>query len=326
MSLFHKTVNERLVQHISELGDFGLLPVDWSWHRDRVQVLEELSEELLDDLIHLHNAHQDLGHTIPHIIPLIQKLHTDLEVMLKEHELDQHKQKKEAIVVNRLVEHLRNSLEKQGYVRYGTFRGPIMYLTPKEIVYYNSLVDERKWKKALRYIKRKWNERVDRSFIQSVHIIHWGQLNKIEYAITKLSRKRELCCNAYLGPPYKCNWLGGVGLLIKGFVTLAGNTDIQTNQWLFGEKEFIQRYTEYAEHLCLNRQTFIPPEQNGRHNEFIVDNWKPTAIVIDESKFSKDDYEEHLGRNPDIQDIVNFLKEFSRRNDLPLHNLSGRRL
>lgn len=326
MSIFHKSINERLLQHISQLDDFGLLPVDWIWQRDKIESLEELSEELLEDLMCLHNAHQDLGHTIPHIIPLIQELHTDIEVMLKNKNFEGNKRGKEVITVNRLVEHLRDSLEKQGYVRYGSFRGPVMYLTPKEIAYYNSLFDERKLKTALRYIKRKWNERVDRSFIQSVHIIHWGSFDKIEFAITKLSRRRELCCNAFLKPPYLCGWIGGLGLMINGYVTLAGNCDIQTNQWKFGQRERIQRYTERAEHLCLNRQTFIVPGSNGRHNEFIVDNWNPVGIVIDEKKINKGDYERILGKNPTLRQIKSFLKEFSTKYGLVLVDINGQRL
>jgi hypothetical protein len=326
MSFFHKSVNEKLLEHISQLDEFGLLPVDWAWHKEKVQSLTTISEKLLDDLIRLHNSHQDLGDTIPHIIPLIKELHANLEMILKEHKITSDKQKEESILINRLLEHLRNSLERQGYVRYGTFRGPIMYLTPKEIAYYNSLVDENKWKKALRYIKNKWNERVDRSFIQSIHTIHWGHLNNIEYGATKLSRGSELGCNAYLSPPYKCNWIGGLGLMINGRVTLAGNTDIQTNQWRFGKNEFIQRYTEYAEHLCLNKMTFIPPNSNGRHNEFLVDNWKPIALVFDEDKLDPEDYVTQLGRIPNKYEMIVFLKEFAAKLGLPLLDNAGRKV
>lgn len=220
MLFFHKSFNKRLLRHISELDEFGLLPIDWQWHREKLEQLDTISEEMIDDLIHLHNAHQDLGETIPHLLPLIQELHQDIEAMVKQDVVDKSVQEKEAATVNKLIIHLKDFLGRQGYVRYGKFRGPVQYLTPQEITYYNSLVDESKWKKALRYIKRKWNERVDRTFIQSVHTIHWGNIESIEYALTKMSRKDEISCVGYGQPPYLCLWIGGVGVYLKGYFAI----------------------------------------------------------------------------------------------------------
>ena len=84
MLFFHKSFNKRLLKHVSELDEFGLLPSDWQWHREKIEQLNNISEDMIDDLIHLHNAHQDLGETIPHILPLIQELHQDIEGMLKQ--------------------------------------------------------------------------------------------------------------------------------------------------------------------------------------------------------------------------------------------------
>lgn len=333
MSFFHKSVNEKLLEHISQLDMFGLLPINWAWHKDKIKSLDTLSKELLVDLILLHNAHQDLGETIPHIIPIIKQLYDNLQTMLKEQPLDSEKQKEEAIIVNRLVEHLRNSLEKQGYVRYGTFRGPIMYLTPKEIAYYNSLVDERKWKEALRYIKNKWNERVDRTFIQSIHTIHWGNFESIEYALTKMSRRDEISCVGYEKPPYLCLWVGGLGIFVQGHVTLAGNVDLQSKQWTgFGKGH---RYTEYAERLILNDKTFISRQGfdpragfitfGAPHNEFMVANWKPVALIFDENKLNPDDYEKQFGKKSSKKDVTVYLKEFAARLGLPLIDNLGRK-
>lgn len=327
---FHKSFNKRLIKHISELDSFGLLPVDWFWNKYKVEDLDNISEELLDDLIHLHSTHQDLGDTIPHILPLIKELHDDIEVMLKENSPDEVKQKREVMVVNSLITNLKDSLQKQGYVRYGTFRGPIMYLTPKEIAYYCSLVDESKWKKALKFLKRKWNERVDRAFIQSINTIHWGHLKDIEHVLVKMNKKQELSCVGYEKLPFHCFWIGGLGILMSGYVTLAGNVDLQSKQWSKLGKSI--RYTEFAERLILNDKTFISSQGydpsagfitfGSSHNEFIVSNWKPKALIFDKDKLDAKDYEIYLGKLPNEKEVIEYLIGFSKQFDLPLIDIN----
>ncbi len=326
MSFFHKDFHKRLVQHISELDHFGLLPVDWIWHKDKVRTLEKLSKELLEDLINLHNTHQEIGDTIPHIIPLIKELHVDLEHMLEEHKLTKDTITEEATLANQLIEHLRDVLKKQVYGMFDEDTIPVTFLTPKEIEYCKSLVRGDEYQKMGRYVKQKWNKRVDRAFIQSVKTIHWGDVDNIKYAITALNRRSELPCNGYLKPPYICGWLGGLGLMINGHVTLAGFADLQSNEIQGGSEEEIQRYTPLPEYLIVNRKTFISPVRKGSYNEFIVDNWKPEALVLDEKKLEKYDFEKHLGKDPRKEEIIIFLKEFARKHNLPLMDTLGRRV
>lgn len=68
------------------------------------------------------------------------------------------------------------------------------------------------------------------------------------------------------------------GVLINGSVTLASNGDIQTNQWhdiQDGDAVKRRKYTEWANRLMTSEDNCISPY------EFVVDEWKAVAIVIE---------------------------------------------
>jgi len=135
---------------------------------------------------------------------------------------------------------------------------------------------------TLRDMKRQWNEQVDRQFIQSVHTIHWTKIDEIP---GKLQNKYEISAEGYLEPPYINHWnaaYGGndmVGLFLKGFVTLASNADLRTNQYT--NKQTGMKYSEYFNLFILNRENFERNNVSGKsHNEFLLANWRAKAVVI----------------------------------------------
>lgn len=141
---------------------------------------------------------------------------------------------------------------------------------------------EKEPRKAMHQLKAWYNQVVDRSFIQSVTTIHYGEAQYIDKEIT--SKPQDLSCIGYLNPPYKNLWIGNCGIIVKGYVTLAGNSDLQTNQWL-SSKEKRRKWSEYYRDFIINKDDFIPPTM--RQNEFLVSNWKPVAVVKSYSMYNK---------------------------------------
>ena len=141
---------------------------------------------------------------------------------------------------------------------------------------------------AIKYLREKWAEHVDRDFIQSFHCIHWvsnyDTLNHIEEMLGEGKHEKEISTQAYSDSEKlktEGRWLKAkVGLLIDGTVNLASNADIQTNQWhgIIVEKDDDhkrRKYTEYANRLMTDKENCISPY------EFVIGDWKAKAIVAD---------------------------------------------
>jgi hypothetical protein len=292
-------INKRLANHISELEEYGLLPINWHWHRDRITTLKVIDEELIEDIIELHNSHQTVGDTLQLLYSLLKKLHESLEKLLIQKNETSAQQKDEAGIVNKLIANIKQILDS--YKTYG-------HLTAEEEAHYlklykedtkNYLKNYKEWaasgKKGLQpinrnrgyvYIKRLWNQRVDRKFLQSIHTIHWGYLSSIKRVLNDVKRTHELSTMGYKKPPYFCEWMGGIGLLMKGWVTWAANSDARIGNEPVprGDPRFRGQKYSHGDgiFMILNKETFIPLLPNEiRHNELLVDNWKPVAIVID---------------------------------------------
>jgi hypothetical protein len=79
--------------------------------------------------------------------------------------------------------------------------------------------------------------------------------------------------------PYQNRFSGNCGIIIKGWVTLAGNHDLQTNQWSNKSSRGNKRkQSEYYKGFITNSQDYKPFSGNS-YNEFLVSNWKPVAVV-----------------------------------------------
>lgn len=162
--------------------------------------------------------------------------------------------------------------------------------------------------KAMHQLKAWWNKVVDRDFIQSVTTIHYGGASRIDREIQ--NKVQDLSCIGYLNPPYKNKWVGNSGILVKGYVTLAGNSDLQTNQWISKSSRGQNRkLSEYYRDFITNEKDFI---KNKDFNEFLVSNWKPIAVVKSSSKIGDD------------EDMT--PEELAQKHKLPLIDESGKRI
>lgn len=161
------------------------------------------------------------------------------------------------------------------------------FMTQEENVEY-----ERLWrtnvKSAIKYLREKWAEHVDRDFIQSFRCVHWvsnnDMIKHLEEMLGDGKHEKEISTQAYNNSEkLKTNkrWLDAkVGLLIDGTVNLASNADIQTNQWhgVVVEKDDDRKrrkYTEWANRLMTNEGNCVSPY------EFVIGDWAAKAIVAD---------------------------------------------
>lgn len=164
--------------------------------------------------------------------------------------------------------------------------------------------------RALPFLRKVWREKADMHFLRKFTMIHWAQPNNLVKMLNVRKSEIEICCQAYLKPPYKCGWVGGVGIIVDGEITLAGNADLQTNQWSSLTNQDGKKYTEYASRLFVNAKTYKTPY------EFIVYKWTPKIIVIDENSvesWNKDQKAE----------VLTAILELSRQQNLQILDING---
>ena len=157
-------------------------------------------------------------------------------------------------------------------------------------------------------VKRLWAEEADHDFMKSLIKVHWlGGLDwekKLDRFLS-LRGNNEVSAMGYLpdSKKVKSSW-GTIGVIIQGRVTLAANDMNAITSGYFKDvpEEVASKYkssgvprrsTVFSSTAntygysagggsgayILDRSSFDP--ERSRHNEFIVDNWKPVALVID---------------------------------------------
>ena len=155
-----------------------------------------------------------------------------------------------------------------------------------------------------RTLKKSWNKRADRNFIDSVKLVHWNMSGDPTKYLTT-SSKDETSAEGYLpNEPMVSRFAKGsqVGVLLDGYVTFAMNSGGGTG--FFGGKDagekwkssgMVKRAPEHKandeRYLILNKDSLF--RSKGMYNEFIVDNWKPKALVAvggAKNKFYKEIY------------------------------------
>ena len=159
-------------------------------------------------------------------------------------------------------------------------------------------------------IKATWNQQVDRNFIQSFSFVHYGRASKLDQRINMTNM--ELSCIAYKKPPYLNKWVGNAGLLLDGRVTLAGNSDLQTNQYTIMSEQTTgkeRRWTHNMD-LILNENDFVDDD----FNEFLLVNWKPIAVIKSYRSESRSD------------DETMTAEQLAEKHNLPLIDENGQRI
>ena len=146
-------------------------------------------------------------------------------------------------------------------------------------------------------IKRAWAAEADHEFMNSLIKVHWLSGWNIGYALDdllNLPRNNEISTMGYLpGEGRVTSSWGKAGVIVQGRVTLAANDMEAITSGYFKEvpQEVISKYRSSGTprralkfnnltsgEYILDRETFKP--YMSRHNEIIVDNWKPVGIVI----------------------------------------------
>lgn len=156
-------------------------------------------------------------------------------------------------------------------------------------------------------VKRAWSAEADHSFMKSLIKVHWlGGLDwekKLDRFLG-LGGNNEVSAMGYLPDSKKVrsSW-GTVGVVIQGRVTLAANdmnaitsgyfkdipdevtskyksSGVPRRSTVFSSTANTYGYSSGggSSAYILDRSSFDP--ERSRHNEFIVDNWKPIALVI----------------------------------------------
>tara|TARA_R110000796_G_scaffold186335_5_gene303263 strand:- start:5326 stop:6135 length:810 start_codon:yes stop_codon:yes gene_type:complete len=150
-----------------------------------------------------------------------------------------------------------------------------------------------------RLLKKVFAKFADRSFVDSLITIHWGDAEVIEHALKTVSSKDELSCAAYLPQDVQMGEFGPVGLLIKGHITLLANNmdDLHTGggertgvdfplmKKTSGINKGIHRWLRAVDFkrsvLVLDKEDWNPAVAYDQYrNEALVDNWKAQAIVF----------------------------------------------
>ena len=176
----------------------------------------------------------------------------------------------------------------------------------KDIDYMHSMSDptfddpyykDRPYKAQAKDIKRTWTQEADHEFMKSIIKVHWLSGFNVGYALDdllSLPRNNEIATMGYLpGAGRVTSSWGKAGVIVQGRVTLAANDMNAITSGYFKDvpQEVISKYKSSGTprrslmfndltsgEYVLDRETFKP--EMSRHNEFIVDNWKPVGIVI----------------------------------------------
>lgn len=157
--------------------------------------------------------------------------------------------------------------------------------------------------------KAEWNKKVDRNFIQSLFFVHWGDAQNTDKRL-KLPNV-EISCRGYKNPPFKQSWPGNCGIMLKGRVTLAGNSDLRSDAWIGWEEDSDLNGPRWSFNmdLILDENDFREDKTNG--NEFLLVNFKPVAVI-------KGNPEYYKGREGNMTP-----EELAAKHNLPLLDENG---
>ncbi len=144
------------------------------------------------------------------------------------------------------------------------------------------------------YMKRKFQEKADLNFIQSINTVHWTFSLKGLEAILRsdgitnhydMSTVWYLWCEDYMAQWGNSSHQWGVGIQLTGTVLLAANDDLRTDNRINWDKSRKYPLSDNSA-IILNKDSFLTSrERNFWHNEFLITDYKIQNIVIDENIF-----------------------------------------
>jgi hypothetical protein len=153
------------------------------------------------------------------------------------------------------------------------------------------------YKTQAKVVKRAWAAEADHEFMKSLIKVHWLSGWNVGWALNdllSLPRNNEIATMGYLpGEGRVTSSWGKAGVIVQGRVTLAANDMEAITSGYFKNvpQDVISKYKSSGTprralkfndltsgEYILDRESFKP--DMSRHNELIVDNWKPVGIVI----------------------------------------------
>ena len=181
------------------------------------------------------------------------------------------------------------------------------FMDDNELSNFQDLIKKDKYHDAIIYLREVWAKHADQKFLSKFTLIHWCSFEKLEKLFAAQKAHVEVCCASYLTPPYKA-WHSNApyGVVLQGIVSLAGNGDLQTNQWSGLTAEHGKKYTEYASILFVDKKTCKTPF------EFVLGSWKPVAFVIDDTV-----------KILDLDNCLKLITPLSKKYNLPILNSKG---
>jgi hypothetical protein len=154
-------------------------------------------------------------------------------------------------------------------------------------------------------LRQIYNKYADRQFLDSLTIVHWVSPEHLQRYLNA-GKKHQTSAEGYLpGNPIEQHWgFYGVGVKMEGWVVLGSNENLYSGFEGYKAQPgkegsgFVKGagiasrpdHPEDSDILIYDKETFIKNSGKGsgfggdddlyRNNEFIVDNWKPVAIVV----------------------------------------------
>lgn len=122
-------------------------------------------------------------------------------------------------------------------------------------------------------IRDIWNERADKQRIGRNTLIHWRYYEDVKYLLQNPDISSEISCSASSSAlTASCLYVGGVGVVLKGTITLAGDSDLGTR--LVRRQHTVVKVTSAYDRLMSGHEERVP-------NEVALSHWSPEGIIVD---------------------------------------------
>ncbi|MBU0535975.1 MAG: hypothetical protein KKE20_03355 [Nanoarchaeota archaeon] len=105
-----RDIIERIKIHIHQLHEFGKLPDNWQWHKERVVELANIDKSLIDDLINLYKGWSDPP---KEILMELTRFYTELRNMMQDPLRPSEFQKQTSDKVYRLIQSIEEKLKPE---------------------------------------------------------------------------------------------------------------------------------------------------------------------------------------------------------------------
>jgi len=160
-------------------------------------------------------------------------------------------------------------------------------------------------RKVAKELKRIWAQEADHKFMDSVTKIHWMSKPSRASIMTLMngSKKDEISTMGYLSSvgTFRNDGWGTVGFRIEGRTTIAANNMDELYTGYFEKASAQDRMSKYKSSGIPKRPSQYAQDRQGQYyildeasfnpkgigyNEFVVDNWRVTGVVLTENTYS----------------------------------------